>query len=1080
MTKPPPVLDTIRSAYGRPAIQALAVVVGAAKAGDPLAPVTVIVESNFAGLVARRLLGRGELAGDSPSAGAGPVGIANVNFFTPFQLAAQLAVGRLGDKVPLTNPVLGAAVRQALRAEPGHFGPVRDHPATEAAVASAVGELANVEAEILDRLESAGGTTQSLVRLHRDVIDRLAGFHHEADIAAAAGSHPDLAAALDPFGTLVWYLPGRASGPLARFLGSALALPGRSDTVIFGTTGVDPADAEPRQALGLAGLAPAGAAPDLKVPDNGPAMPLASHVVTVTDADEEVRYVLRQVVALVESGLALDRIAIFHPTPDPYVRILEQQLNAAGIVANGPSRRRLADSIAGRVLVGALELSTQRWRRDRLMGLVNAGPVYFEESLAPVAGWEAVSRQAGVTGGLNDWRSKLDWYCDRLDRRVAELGPAENPGWAEAMDRDRDLALGLARFVDSLADRLDAIAAAGTWAERSAAAIELLHHLLGTTQPRSWWPEQDQNGFDLVVAALERLAGLDDLDPEPDMALFVRALAAEVDVARGRNGRFGQGLVYGPLATAPGHDLDAVFILGCAEGLCPPARRDDAMIPDRVRALANGQMVLRSERHDHQHRYFLAALAAAPADRRWLLFPRGDLRSSRRMRPSRWLLPSASELAGRDLYASDFESGTPDGLTEVGSHAGAIAGCETPVGVDERDLAAVLDYVDRAGDLAEHPATMPVRRGLELQAARAGTDFTIFDGNLAGNSAGLDDRPQSPTRLETWARCGFRYFLAYGLGLDERDEPERVVELSALERGTAIHELLEGFLNAMIQAGPPAPSQPWSPEQRETARSIAEDIFDELESKGLTGRPVTWARERSDLMMRLEEFLDHDNAYRAGTGSTPTRLEAPFGLDGEDPVEIAIDDRRSLRFRGKIDRVDTTSDGRVFVNDYKTGGGSEYQKIDRGDPTKAGQMLQLGLYAEAVLAQHGGPTGAGPDPDADPDPDTAPEARVDTRYWMVSPRGGYQRLGYPWTTERRDRLIQVLAAIVDGIEAGTYMAVPGDWQSFRRSYENCTYCPFDSICPTDRAEHAADKADHPALAIRTVLTDPEPTAGSWP
>ena len=65
-------------AYGREATAALAGAVDSAQRGSPLAPVTVVVPSNFAGLTARRLLGSGRF---------GLAGLANVSFVTPLRLA---------------------------------------------------------------------------------------------------------------------------------------------------------------------------------------------------------------------------------------------------------------------------------------------------------------------------------------------------------------------------------------------------------------------------------------------------------------------------------------------------------------------------------------------------------------------------------------------------------------------------------------------------------------------------------------------------------------------------------------------------------------------------------------------------------------------------------------------------------------------------------------------------------------------------------------------------------------------------------------------------------------------------------
>jgi RecB family exonuclease len=1032
--------------YGRAASQALADAIAMAKQGRALAPVTVVVPSNFAGLAARRLLGSGAVV----AAGTSGSGIANVNFLTPFRLAQLLAVGQLRGQRPLTNPVLAAAVRRTLAEEPREFARVRDHHATEQALAASVGELSNVSQQGLDAIVDAGGFAASVVQVHRDVVSRLRSFHDEAEVARAATHRSDLADALASFGPVIWYLPGATTAPLAGMLRAIVSH--AESLVIIGVNGVDEADAEVNRALRIAGVA--GAMSD------GIEPPLASHVVSVSDADEEVRYVVREIVGLVDSGVPLDRIGIFHPVPDPYVRLLEQHLAAADVAANGPSRRRLAESIAGRVLLAALALPSERWRRDRVMALLADAPIRHADGFGRPTVWDAVSRDAGVVMDLRDWRTKLATYDERLAKQREDSLERGHTRRAEVLDRVRADGTQLADFIDGLATAVGAVADADSWEARALAARELLVTLLGPGNRHGSWPEAEQAAFDQVEGALDRLSELDELDPKPSLAVFSRALVAELSIARGRSGRFGHGVVYGPLASAVGHDLDAVFILGCAEGILPAPRREDALLSDQARLLTGGDLSPRLGQLHEQHRLFLAALSAAPEDKRWLLFPRGDLRSSRRARPSRWLLPSASAAANQTLFATDFEHDTPHGVIEVESHAEALATAEHPASLDERDLAEVLEFVRANGDAADHPAAAAETAGLLAQAARAGGDFTAFDGNLGGLPIPTtDDRPQSASRLETWATCGFRYFLAYVLGIGDRDDPERTVELSALDRGSAMHEILETFLREIVAQGPPSPDEPWTDEQRARALQVAAEVFDDYERRGRTGRPVMWDTQKSDLLASIDEFLQADDDHRASLAATPAHFEQGFGLDGEPPVAIEIADGRLLRFRGFIDRIDSAGPGRMVVSDYKTGSGSQYKGLAKeADPTKAGTLLQLGLYAEAAHQLLGADS-------------------VETSYWMVNPRANYQRMGYEWTPEHRARLVDVVSTIVDGIESGVFAAAPGDWDNFRRTYKECAFCEFDPICPRDRAEHAADKLTAPELSVRVALTakpdDPE-------
>lgn len=1030
--------SVVVSPFGRPAGAALAAAVAGAKTGRPLAPVTVVVASNFAGLSARRLLASGLVGGS---------GVANVSFVTPFRLAELLAADLAADRRPITNPILGAAVRRVLAAEPGPFAGVAAHPATETAVAGLYGELSHVSPATLDVLERAGGQMAGAVRVVRAVAARLGGFSGEDDLARAAAARADLADAAAPLGHVVWYLPEPPTPALSELLAAVLAV--APSTVIAGVTGAPGADEAVLAACRRVGVdVPAGDVAAVEAPTG-------SHIVSVTDADEEVRAVVRRVAGLAESGVPLDRIGVFHPVADPYVHTLEQQFAAAGIPANGPSRERLADTVAGRTLLAALALPGERWRRDRVMALVAGAPIRPGRVKPAPASWERLSRAAGVVADRADWRAKLDAFVAEADRRLAATDAGEHPGRAAHLERERADAVALGVFLDDLADAVEAVEAAAGWAGRTAAAGALLTHLLGAAHQRAAWPEAEQAAAERVEAALGRLATLDELEPDPTGDGFRRALAAELDTPRGRNGRFGHGVVYGPLRSAPGHDLDAVFVVGLAEGQCPASRREDALLPESARALAaEGELTPRSARLDEMHRAFLAALAAAPAGRRHLTFPRGDLRSGRHRLPSRWLLQTATALAGHTVYSTDFASLGAPVVEVVASHRAGITGTGPRASLLERDLAALSAWVGSGGDPGGHPLGVTAGAAFECTAARWSERFTRWDGNLAGapvpSPAGGE--VLSATRLETWAACGFRYFLSSVLGLGGRDDPERIIDLGGLDRGSAVHEILERFLAGEIEAGPPAPGVPWSEVQRARLAAIAGEVFDHLEATGRTGRPLHWRLERHRLAGLLDDFLTEDDHYRAGRGAVPGRVEQPFGAAGVPPVVIDLGGGRSVRFRGYADRVDTTSSGHHLVIDYKTKQGG-YEKIHEGDCTEGGTTLQLGLYSEAAIQI----LGAG---------------SAEARYWLLGDDLRPAPRGYPWDDARRERFLEVVGGIVDGIDAGVFAANPGEWDGWRGTHANCRWCEFDGLCPAGRGELAALKAGAPELGVREVLGAP--------
>ena len=77
-----PGFELVTVAYGIPAAQALRDAVAAGKHGDPLAPVSVVVPTNYVGVAARRMLGSGALG---PVTDRG-VGVAGVTFLTVYRV----------------------------------------------------------------------------------------------------------------------------------------------------------------------------------------------------------------------------------------------------------------------------------------------------------------------------------------------------------------------------------------------------------------------------------------------------------------------------------------------------------------------------------------------------------------------------------------------------------------------------------------------------------------------------------------------------------------------------------------------------------------------------------------------------------------------------------------------------------------------------------------------------------------------------------------------------------------------------------------------------------------------------------
>ena len=131
----------------------------------------------------------------------------------------------------------------------------------------------------------------------------------------------------------------------------------------------------------------------------------------------------------------------------------------------------------------------------------------------------------------------------------------------------------------------------------------------------------------------------------------------------------------------------------------------------------------------------------------------------------------------------------------------------------------------------------------------------------------------------------------------------------------------------------------------------------------------------------------------------------------------AADGVRSVHLRGRVDRVDWTTDGRVRVVDYKTG-------------RKPAQSLQPAVYAHAVVQ----------------------EARARGEQTGVAPSGFIAfREDAPWIPAVRnaddaDDLARKFVAAVGQIEAGAFPVRP-------QSEFRCQFCDYAGVCRKDYVGH---------------------------
>lgn len=506
------------------------------KDGDPLAPVTIVVRSNFVSVSSRRVLA------------ARPGGIANVTFVTLRRFAEHLGAATLAaaGRRPTSPPLITAAVRAVLKEAPGVFAPVADHPSTEQALAAAHRELRAVPDAALDAVAACSPRAFDVVRIHRSVRERLFNsWYDEEDLLVAAADAVNSGLVSDTGPVIVHLLSEFTSGEAG--LVRAFADRGRL-LVNIGLTGDADADKPVLAAHARAGI---------DVTQFDPVeLPCAASIVSASDPDDEVRAAVRLISDWMQQGIRLGHVAVVYGNADPYARLLQEHLGAAGIPLNGVPVRALRDMLLGRTLRALLALPDRGFRRQDVLTVLTDAPILDQDEHIPSRAWERLSRAAGVVSG-DDWEERLAFLAAE-ERRLADEDDAEGSDLrAERRRRDADRAEALAAFVTRLRNDLAEGTARRSWAAAVDWAKGLIDSYLGGERRRVRWPQDEQKAAHRVDEALDRLAGLDALDgPPPTVDIFRRALDSELEATLRRVGRAGDGVLVGHVSVAPGLVFD--------------------------------------------------------------------------------------------------------------------------------------------------------------------------------------------------------------------------------------------------------------------------------------------------------------------------------------------------------------------------------------------------------------------------------------------------------------------------------------------------------------------------------------------
>jgi ATP-dependent helicase/nuclease subunit B len=705
---------------------------------------------------------------------------------------------------------------------------------------------------------------------------------------------------------------------------------------------------------------------------------------------------------ILASGLPFDSCAVLLRSPGRYQPLIEDAFRRAGIEA-WFTRGAVRPDSAGRSFLALLHCAEENLTASRF------GEYLSHEQREHPYGWERLLVDAAVIGGSDRWKRRLAGLAAELQDKLAE---AEDEPARKRIAWQGDRLETLSAFALPLIERLEELRAPRRWGE-----------WLDGLRPLAEAALDDPEG---VLDLLDELEPMRDLGPVA-LTDVVRVLGENLGTLRRepKGNRFGRVFV-GSIEEARGLVFPLVCLPGLCEGTFPKPHFDDPLLAGNLAELEAGERLL------------LRQACASATEQIVLSWPRIELSSGRVRVPSFYVLEAARAASGSAMDRRAIERSaeqdieTRIGWPAPGDHHNAIDETE----YDLARLRPAMSAKATPGLAAYLTQISPtLARSLRARWSRWNRKWSTADGLILTASSSLKPldrfrlsaRSYSPSSLQLFASCPYRFALSAAMGLSPLKQATALERLDPLTRGNLFHEVQKRLVPALN--GYPADQTAFSSALKELDR-ILDETAAEFAERLAPAIDQIWKNEVERLRADLRAWLV--SVATDQTGWVPVAPEQTF----TDKVIAG-----GWKLNGRMDLVEEAPDGALWVTDYKTGSYPD----PAPEITGKGEVLQPLLYALAAEQLYPGKKVGG------------------GRLFYATIRGGYRSIHVPLSDGTRDEAARVLETIDTAIANGVLPAAPRE--------EACRHCDYAVVCGPYEEERVLRKppGDLQALAqLRAV------------
>lgn len=398
-------------------------------------------------------------------------------------------------------------------------------------------------------------------------------------------------------------------------------------------------------------------------------------------------------------------------------------------------------------------------------------------------------------------------------------------------------------------------------------------------------------------------------------------------------------VIMGDVDRSRSHKVDTIFIIGLNDGVYPSINKSEGFLGDEDREylkkqgieLAKGTLENLYDDNFNIYKAFTTAerelhLSYSSADTEG-----GALRPSIYITKIKKMFPNLKETS--DVIVSDYQ------ITNQKATYEALI--EKLAKIEESELEPEWKEIYKYfGNNEEWK--------IKLEKDLQGLNYTNIPQNIEKTTIEKlygNVLRTSVSKLETYKKCPFSYFLKYGLNLKQKEE----LKIQNFDTGSFMHEVIDLFFNYLREENIKLTELL---NEEEKIRKIVNQI---IETKLDCGKyRFTATVKYKILIQRLEKMVTKALKY-----IVESLVYSDFNVEGTEvefskgkeykPIEIALENGKRIEITGKIDRVDIakTEDGNYLrIIDYK----SSARNVDLNE-VYAGVSIQLLTYLDAICEE---------------------------------------------------------------------------------------------------------------------------------